>query len=94
MTDFKLGDKVRIRHFKDGNEYENLIKLEYSRSKKTYWSYETFLNETKEFTGIYTITGKYDDFLEINYNKHLGYFQLEKVYSLKDRLALIKELLK
>jgi hypothetical protein len=93
MTDFKEGDKVKLKHFKNKKDYM-------SQSKGKGWNYETFIRRTNEIMdNIFTIKfiNSIDDifFTESSQNSQSYIsFQLEKVCSLKDRLALVRELIK
>jgi hypothetical protein len=97
VTNFKIGDKVRV------------IKLSEKDFKKTYvkngiygmMKYSNYINRYSEYFGKVSIVNEVDDndfdlckFVWIE--KGLIFFkeELEKVNSLKIRLQLIKELIK
>jgi hypothetical protein len=90
MIDFKVGDRFRIKVFKDKDDYIN-------QSCKLCWDYKTFLDKTKELKDVYTITKiarLVFFYTDVPIRWGLAQFQIEKVYPLKNRLQLIRELIK
>jgi hypothetical protein len=89
VTDFKVGDKVRIKTFKNEEDYEN-------QNNDMGWNFDDFYFYTQASRGIYTIKRINKDESIVIYESVVEYwpFQIEKVHSLKTRLQLIKELLK
>jgi hypothetical protein len=92
MTDkFKIGDKVKVKYFRNEDDYRN-------QSKDTGWKYKTFLDKTSEIMNDIFIIEHISNGNIFVYVKNImrAYlpFQIEKAYSLKDKLALIKELIK
>jgi hypothetical protein len=86
MTDFKAGDKIRMKYFKNEEDYN-------SQSRGRGWSYRTC--KEKYTDRISTISHiLYDGMIVVVDGQCYWSFQIEKVNSLKIRLQLIKELIK
>jgi hypothetical protein len=88
MTNFKIGDKVRIRKLSE-KEFEEV----YHRDN---FSYKTYLNYYSKYFDNAFIVGKLEDRLIdlVGIEEYFYPEELEKAYSLKDKLNLIKELIK
>jgi hypothetical protein len=89
MTNFKIGDRVKVK------------KLSEKEFEKTYhsFSYKTYLREySKYFGNIYKIIAVFQNSIRIlDDNNNDDWFissRFIKAYSLKDRLQLAKELIK
>jgi hypothetical protein len=91
VTDFKEGDKIKWKEFRNKKDYDSQCR------NIPCCPYEEFIYRTKYMNGIYTIKYFDDDgSIAVNglFTIHFWPFQIEKVYSLKDRLTLARELIK
>jgi hypothetical protein len=91
MINFKIGDRVKIKHFKNKEDYDR----NKSKNKDRGWDYKTQLDMYSD--DIFTI--KYFDIIgmvitDSDHSYSYWPYQLEKAYSLKDKLKLAKELIK
>jgi hypothetical protein len=85
-TNFKVGDKVRMKIFKSEKDYN-------SQSNGRGWSYRTFkVNYTDRISTITAIL--FDGMIIVKPDQGYWPFQIEKVNILKTRLQLAKELIK
>jgi hypothetical protein len=90
MTTFKVGDKVKVRKLSEIDYKEVYIKLH------SHTDYKSYLDRYSiYFDKIFLINKiRGDTFLEFqNINIYFYPEELEKVYSLKDKLVLVKKLI-
>jgi hypothetical protein len=90
MTEFKVGDRVKLKYFKSKEEYNS------QANGLRCWDYINFIHHyDRNKNKVYTIID-FDSDGQVVSESITDYwpFQIEKAYSLKDKLALIKELIK
>jgi hypothetical protein len=92
MTKFKVGDRIKMKYFKNEEDYE-------SQSNRCGWTYENFLDNYNDDISTVVDIGFFDDNRMVttetkSEKRYYWLFQIEKVNLLKIRLQLVKELLK
>jgi hypothetical protein len=99
VTDFKIGDKVKIKKLSEKEFEEIYIKKYHCREYPSLKLYRRYLQDySKNFDNVYTIRKmnkneeNYIDLIEINPAFYPE--ELIKVNTLKIRLQLIRELIK
>jgi hypothetical protein len=94
MTDFKEGDKVKVKHLSE-KDFKEIYIEKYNHI----WScnYESYYlrDYCKYFNKTYTVSF-IDYYIYLLEDGRAGFYpeELEKTCSLKNRLALVKELIK
>jgi hypothetical protein len=95
MSLFKVGDRVRVKQLSK-EEFENVY---YIKNVYTYYNYERYLNHYSNYfnkTYIVKDLSVIDDNIITLDTDNDSFFsdELIKAYSLRDKLNLIKELIK